>query len=473
MTNCNDMKFSIKRLTRSAIAVLLCFCLCFSCAMAAVAANGQRAVTTPEDAEWLVTTLLSGDASSLNGAVLLTEPMAKAIEGSGGFQGLKQSLAMLGGVTEIGKAYEYPVAGQKAFRVPCHFQAMPLDLMLATADGALAGLVTAEYTGSANHSEQDASVKNNGMRATDLAIPVPALNGELPGTLTLPEGDGPFPAVVLVHGSGPNDRDETVMAQKPFRDLAEGLAQRGIAVYRYDKRTLVYGARMADELQLTLADETIDDAVAAVQLLAQQKTIDPSRIFVLGHSLGATAIPAVDRALHEQPAQACGYILMAGSARPLPELIRSQYEFLYSLLPEISEAQQAEKDQLFSDLDRLDDLDSLRDDTLIAGAYVPYWRWLRDYDVLDAAAEIRVPCLVLQGEEDYQVTLEDYSLWQNALKNYRNWQFISYPGLTHTFVHGQKAEGSAVYTRNEQVDPQVIDDIARFIQAHLDPSNNK
>ena len=110
---------------------------------------------------------------------------------------------------------------------------------------------------------------------------------ELPGTLSLPVGDGPFPAVVLVHGSGPEDRDETIGANKPFRDLAWGLATQGIAVLRYDKRTLVYAQAMKDQIQsLTVQDETIDDALAAVELLRSADKIDPARVFLAGHSLG-------------------------------------------------------------------------------------------------------------------------------------------------------------------------------------------
>src|SRR5690606_33004513 len=117
----------------------------------------------------------------------------------------------------------------------------------------------------------------------------------LPGTLTLPKKEGKFPAVILVHGSGPNDRDETLGPNKPFRDLAHGLATRGIAVLRYDKRTLVHPKALASEVgaALTLREETIDDALAAAALLRTIPEVDASKIFVVGHSLGGTAIPRI------------------------------------------------------------------------------------------------------------------------------------------------------------------------------------
>ena len=98
----------------------------------------------------------------------------------------------------------------------------------------------------------------------------------LPGTLTLPEGAAsPLPAVVLLHGSGPNDRDESIGQTKMFRDLAEMLAEKGIAVLRYDKRTLIYGSRYtAEDLKtFTVDDESIQDAVAAANLLRSDPRI--------------------------------------------------------------------------------------------------------------------------------------------------------------------------------------------------------
>ena len=201
----------------------------------------------------------------------------------------------------------------------------------------------------------------------------------------------------------------------------------------------------------------------AVQLLAQQDRIDPNRIYVLGHSLGGNAIPAVARELEKAPVKANGFIMMAASPRPLDVLMREQYDFLYSLMPEITAEQQAEKDAIFAELDKLRDLDSLTEDDTVAGVYSAYWKWLADYDILQAAEEITQPVLLLQGEEDYQATMEDFGIWKEAFDGKQNRQMISYPGLTHTFTPGQKTEGAAVYSRSEKMDPQVIQDIADFV----------
>ncbi|HRP07471.1 MAG TPA: hypothetical protein PLL69_03195, partial [Gemmatimonadales bacterium] len=108
------------------------------------------------------------------------------------------------------------------------------------------------------------------VRDLEVTIPGPV---ELPGVLTLPDGVGPFPAVVIVHGSGPVDRDLTIGPNKPYRDIARGLAERGIAVLRYDKRSRVapgwFGGRT-----FTVRDEVIEDAVAALELLRGRDEVD-------------------------------------------------------------------------------------------------------------------------------------------------------------------------------------------------------
>ena len=132
-------------------------------------------------------------------------------------------------------------------------------------------------------------------------------------------------------------------------------------------------------------------------------------------------------------------------------------------MPSVPEDQRAERDRLFAELDKLKDPDALTEEDQIAGAYAPYWLWLMAYDALDEAGRITAPCLLLQGEEDYQVTMEDFRIWQEAFAAKENWRLVSYPGLTHPFTPGLKTEASAAYARAEKVDPQVIGDIADFV----------
>ncbi len=156
---------------------------------------------------------------------------------------------------------------------------------------------------------------------TELEIEINHGEWSLPGTLTLPQGEGPFPALVLVHGSGPNDRDETIGPNKPFRDLAEGLASQGIAVLRYDKRTKVFPEKMAELVNsLTVQEEVIDDTLAAIAYLQNIPEIDQQRIFLLGHSLGGMLAPRIAT----QAPELAGIIILAGPTRPLEDLILEQ-----------------------------------------------------------------------------------------------------------------------------------------------------
>ena len=423
----------------------------------ASAGQEQRRMESAADADEFIAAFLGEHPEELEGTWAFTPQMEAALRQLGGIAGLVKQLAALGSPVSVLPAYEGEAGGLKVFFVPCTFSAIQVDLVLAVQDGMIAGLQTAPYSGGcAEASESDL------YDSLALALPVPSL-GELPGILTVPKGEGPFPAVVLLQGSGPSDKDESIGNVKPFRDLAQGLAAKGIAVYRFDKRTCVYGAELMNDRQFTPADEYLEDAVNAVQLLAQQDRIDPDRIFVLGHSLGGNAIPAAARELENAPVKACGFIMMAASPRPLDVLMREQTEFLYSLMPEITAEQQAEKDAMLAELERLRDLNALAEDDMIAGAYPAYWKWLADYDILQAAKDITQPVLLLQGEEDYQVTLTDFGIWRDALGEKENWRMISYPGLTHVFTAGQKTEGAAAYARPDRMDAQVIEDIADFI----------
>jgi dienelactone hydrolase len=301
------------------------------------------------------------------------------------------------------------------------------------------------------------------------AVTVGASPWELPGTLAVPNGPGPFPAVVLVHGSGPEDQDETIGPNRPFKDLAWGLASRGIAVLRYDKRTLRYGSRLRlDSGTFTVRDETVDDARAAVALAAAQPEIDRRRIFVLGHSLGGTLAPRIAQG----DPRVAGLVLMGGGARPLSKVLVEQVRYVASLGPggatagdaQIRAAERAVREIEDPALTPTTMIDLLG--TSIAGSY---FLDLRAYHPAAAAAELGIPILVLQAARDYQVTMADFEEWKAALAHSPRAVFKLYPGLYHLFMPSATAGAGlgspADYQRPAHVAAPVIDDVARWIAA--------
>lgn len=285
----------------------------------------------------------------------------------------------------------------------------------------------------------------------------------LPGTLTTPVGPGPVPAVVLVHGSGPGDRDATVGHVKPFKDLALGLASRGIAVLRYDKRTRVHAHRMRDLRGFTVEDESIDDALAAVQLLGRTPAIDPRRIVVVGHSLGGMLVPRIAAA----GAPVAGFVVMAGAARPIEQAVVEQARYLAGADGVTSAEEQARIDQLERAAARIKALtpaDAANPEPVF-GAPASYWLDLRGYDPPAAAAQVKQPMLLLQGERDYQVTMAEFSRWTSALAQRADVSFKSYSGLNHLFVAGTGRSLPAEYETPGHVSEVVVSDIARWIMA--------
>jgi dienelactone hydrolase len=282
----------------------------------------------------------------------------------------------------------------------------------------------------------------------------------------LPSGKGPFPAVVLVHGSGPNDRDETVGANKPFRDLAEGLASQGIAVLRYEKRTKQHGARMAASLSnFTVRDETIDDALAAVELLRRTEGIDAKKIFVLGHSLGGMLVPRIGAA----DARVAGFVVFAGATRPLEDTMVRQFEYLAALDGTVSEAERANIENTKRQAARIKELKAGDAATaavngLLLGAPPGYWLDLRGYDPPQAARALKRPLLILQGERDFNVTMDDFRNWRTALAGHKEIEFKSYPKLDHLFYEGEGAATGADYDRPRNIPRYVIDDIAAWVK---------
>jgi dienelactone hydrolase len=342
----------------------------------------------------------------------------------------------------------------------CTFEKQKAELRLTIRpDGRLAGLFLApesatrpewkspDYVETAAFTERETSVK------AGLAT--------LPATLSLPKGGGPFPGVVLVHGSGPHDRDETVGGTRVFQDLAHGLASRGIAVLRYEKRTKTYQQELAGTRDMTLKDEVLDDAVAALAVLRGTPGVDQAKLFVLGHSLGGVLAPRI--ALIDE--KTAGIILLAAPSRPMSEVVRDQVEALAG--PRASEAQRATAPALRREADALADLYAGRPPAspaaTIFGARPAYWLELKSQAPAEALSRLGLPVLVLQGGRDYQVSMKDFAGWERALKDVSRATFKAYPRLNHLFVAGEGPSAPSEYEKAGHVAREVVEDIAAFV----------
>lgn len=284
---------------------------------------------------------------------------------------------------------------------------------------------------------------------------------KLGGTLTVPIAKTKTPGLVLVHGPGPNDRDESLFATRMFQDLAEGLASRGYAVLRYDKRSKVYGEELS-EMSYTIDDETVEDATRAAVLLRRQPEIDPARIFVLGHSLGGYASPRIaarDRKL-------AGLILMAGAARPIEDVALDQTEYVVHLKGEPTSSEQARLKQLKAEVDEVKKLDLKGDNPpILLGLPTAWWLNLKGYDPAAEAKRLVLPMLVMQGERDFQVTMKDFALWKSALGSRDNVTLHSYPSLNDLFIKGEGKGSPAEYHNPGNVAPEVLDDIVTWLSS--------
>lgn len=280
----------------------------------------------------------------------------------------------------------------------------------------------------------------------------------LPGTLTLPVGPGPFPAVVLVHGSGPNDRDESYGPNKVFRDLAWGLASRGIAVLRYDKRTRVHADRIGTVPRFTVQVETVDDAVAAVALLRRTEKIDPQRIHVLGHSLGGYLIPRIGKA----DPRIAGLIVLAGSARQMSESILDQVLYFASLDGTVSEEEKKQIDFAKEQVRKISELKEGSSEVYV-GVPPSYWIDLQGYNPAEAAKPLPQPLFILHAERDFQVFQTDFDLWKKALASRKDVTFKSYPKLNHHFIAGEGKGTMEEYDKPGHVAQEVVEDIVGWI----------
>ncbi len=291
----------------------------------------------------------------------------------------------------------------------------------------------------------------------------------LPGTLTLPaHSEGKVPAVVLVHGSGPNDEDESSGGGKMFRDIAVGLANEGIAVLRYSKRTYEYPNRSLTPT-FTVQEETVEDSLTAVRLLQKDERIDPEAIYVLGHSQGGMLVPEILE--QDQDKAVAGGVLLSAPSGSLEDLMLQQYQgILERAIADQETAAELERKQAKVDAwqtagDMLHD-DAYSKEHLPASFPLqsPYWWYdIRRYSAPLIARSQHVPLLIMQGDNDVQVPPASLKVWKQALDSRADVQYKSYPGLNHMYgLYGQPSTGDE-YRFPSNVPETVIQDIAGWI----------
>jgi dienelactone hydrolase len=426
---------------------------------AAPAADNENAFDAVREAQQVLDAFLSGDTASVHAR--FDEKMAAAVSAEQLAQGL---VGMKAGVGELQSRGE-PVGDVREdgalVTIPLRFERAELVAIVAFDQ-------THRVTGFALRPPKapvaevppvpdDALFEETELRIGDEATGLPA-------TLAMPKGKGPFPAVVLVHGSGPQDRHTTIGPNRPFLDIARGLAERGIAVLRYEKRTKAQPATFMAEP--TIDRETTDDAVLAAQTLRRQPGVNAKQVFVLGHSLGGMMAPRIA----QRDPKIAGIVLLAAPSRPLLDILIEQNKRLAVLNDgKVSDEESAALMRLG------DSVKALRDGREMTAAQSPlgmpadYWRTVDAVDAVAEATKIAQPMLILQGARDIQVVDADWQNWRRAFHDDPRVTFKLYDALNHLAIPGEGDGNLEEYSRPGHVAPELIADIADWIEARPAP----
>jgi hypothetical protein len=364
--------------------------------------------------------------------------------------------ARLGGFKNYGEAWSEEQGGVAVVRAPLEFEKAVIDVKVAISAGAIVGLFFAPHESSPAAWKPPPYARMESFE--EIAVRIGAEPEALPGVLCLPRGVAKPPVVILVHGSGPHDRDETIGPNKVFRDLAFGLASRGVAVLRYDKRTKLYPGAFLHLKDATVKEEALDDVALAIALLRARSDIDADRIIVLGHSLGGMLAP---RIAADNPGVS-RIVILAGATRPLPDVTIAQLDYLASLDPEPSAKKAEELEGLRKEAARVRAARPGDVGGPFLGAPLSYWADLNAYDPAAAAARLAIPILVLQGGRDYQVGLADYRRFEEALQGKPLAEQHLLPALNHLFMAGEGQSTPQEYEKPGHVDARVVNLIANF-----------
>jgi len=287
---------------------------------------------------------------------------------------------------------------------------------------------------------------------------------QLPAILTLPKNCKQCPVVLFVHGAGPNDKDESQGPNKMFKDLAVGLASKGIASLRYDKRSLSYGPELMEDLRrLNIQTETLDDAVNALLLLRKVVEVDTNRIFIFGHGIGAMLAPAI---VQQSALPIRGLLLAAPAAKSFAEVVFEQYVHLASRGGFTAEEQQLLRMQEKAKKRALDP--KLRpgypQDSLPLALPAEYWISWQKYDVGTALWQINQSVLVISGDADYQIPPETILHLKQKMMGRERLTYTNYPLLNHFLMPATGSAGPEDYQKRSNVAERVVVDLEKWIR---------
>ena len=312
----------------------------------------------------------------------------------------------------------------------------------------------------------------------------------LAGTLTLPSGDAPFPAVLLISGSGPQDRNETIYNHRPFLVLADYLTRQGIAVLRVDDRGV--GKSTGDFSQATSVDFA-SDVLAGIEYLKTRKEINPEQIGLIGHSEGGIIAPMVA----VKSPDVAFIILMAGTGLTGEEILylqgaliyramgvseediannRQFNEKIFSVLKEEDDSENAEerlRQMFMEDWEKMSDekKEQIGDPEVflkaqLQGLLSPWLKFFLTYDPKPTLTKVKCPVLAINGEKDFQVPpKENLSAIEEALIAGGNKNFIvkELPGLNHLFQTAQTGLPAEYAKIEETISPEALKIIGEWI----------
>lgn len=279
---------------------------------------------------------------------------------------------------------------------------------------------------------------------------------KVPAEVTIPNGKGPFPAVVLIPGSGPEDMNESIGPNRPFEDIAYGLSSDGIVVLRYDKSTYVYPKDFENgKIEINLQNEYFKDTIDAINFLKAQKYV--GKIFVVGHSEGGYLAPEISKI----SGSVSGIVLLAAPARNLQDVTIDQLKYLISISKNATDVSAMKV--LIDQLQAIND-HTLKDTQIVMGAPVSYYYELEKYDPVDILKSLNLPVLVMQGGKDYQVTKKDFDIFKSNFGNDKNYTFKWYPDLYHLFIEWSGIPSPDEYLVEGHVSMDVVKDMAQWIK---------